>query len=162
MHGRHLTIFLYNTSIQSSILYRLRHVLRLYVCLAFQVGDGPRHLEHPRVGPSGEPQPVDGHLEKFLRLLAQRAKLAKLLSRHPGVQSRRVAAEAAPLDIARLLNALAHDLGRLRPVSPCQLPVRQRGHLHVDVDPVQKRPRHLRAVLPYLLGAAAAALPGVV
>jgi len=79
-------VFLRNQiPIQTSILDRLGEVGGLNTLLALKVGDGAGGLEHPRVGPGGEAEFIDGQFQQFLARLFNLAELLDMAVGHLGI-----------------------------------------------------------------------------
>src|SRR3990172_3600004 len=61
--------------VQRPVLYGLRDVVWSYRGVAFEVRNGPRHLEYTGVGARRKPEPLDGHLKEPLALNVYLAEL---------------------------------------------------------------------------------------
>ena len=103
---------------------------------AVQVSDGPGHPQDAVIAAGGEPHPVKGPLHQPLALRVQGAEPVQLLLAHPGVAG---GVPIAPtLDVPGPVHPALDDGGGLRRGAAGQLTELQGGHLHKQVDAVQK------------------------
>src|ERR1039457_1187173 len=141
-------------AIQAPILHRFRQMLRADTVRAAEVRDGARHLEDAVVGAGAQAHAADGHFQRPLAGLVERAQAAQYARRDVGVVE-----PAVLLDRTRRFHAGAHLLRGHSVILAPQLLVRHRRYFDVQVDAVEQRAAHL-AQVALDDGAGAAALSG--
>src|SRR2546430_2350707 len=128
--------------VQTPVLDRLAHVLRLELGRAAQVRDRPRDLENPVVRPRREREPGDRGTEQRVGALRHAAERPDVACRHVRVRiDPGPAGESLPLHHTRAIHPLPHRRARLAPALIRERAVLHRRHLEVDVDPVEQRTR---------------------
>jgi hypothetical protein len=120
------------------------------VCLdlvaILEVGHGAGDAQDPVIGAGGEPDAGDGILHLFLGFGIQFAEAAQSARRHLRIAVDAERLEALALQVARSKDALANRGGFFRPFVLGQLFVFHRGHLDVQIDPIEQRAGHARQV----------------
>src|SRR3989475_8029709 len=128
--------------VQTPVLNRLAHVLRLELGRAAQVRDRPRDLENAVIRPRRAREPGDRGTEQrggALRPAAERPDVAR---RHVRVRiDPGPAGESLPLHHPRAIHPLPHRLARLAPALVRERAILHRWDLQVDVDAVEQRTR---------------------
>jgi len=130
-----------------AILDRLCQVSRLDPFAARQVSDGAGQLEDAVIGPGAHAQLLHGRFEQGLARSVHRAELAHLGGSHVGVALQRGVAvgfhscKACPLSLPGCFHPVADGRAWLAQAVVGQLVVLDAGHLDVNVDAVQQRPR---------------------
>jgi len=124
-----------------------------------QVGDGPRHLEDAGVGADGESEAVGDHLEPLLALLVDGAEAADVPRLHLGIGVQAEGAQAAELEFAGAVDAVADRPACFSVARIGELLVADAGDLDVQVDAVEQRSGEARALaLDHRRGAGAVVL----
>jgi hypothetical protein len=125
--------------IQAPVLDRLGEMLLTNGFTPLQVGNRSRHLEYPGKGAGGESQPVGDQFQHPVPGSVQFAVPPEMAGVHLGVAVNFRPPEAISLDAPGAFHPTGNHCGtfRLGPVG--QVAIANRGNLHVEVDPVQKR-----------------------
>src|SRR5215210_865205 len=114
------------------VVERLGYVLGGYLLFTREVGDGPRHPEHPVMPPPREAHPVHRPREQRLRIAPEGAHLAQQSTGERGVGR----ALAAGLDPARCAHALPYEPGFFTLSLLTQLLARKAWHVDEEVHPI--------------------------
>src|SRR5215203_5685820 len=130
-------------------------MLGRYLVLFREIGDGPRHPQHPVVPPSREPHPVHSPREEYLRITPQRAHLAQPTSGEHGVGR----ALTPGLYLARLGDPLPDESGTFRRLLIAQFLACEAWDVDEDVHPVEQGTRDACLVTFDLSGRASARPP---
>ncbi len=129
-----------------TVLNRLGQVGDLDIRAAGQVSDRPGQFEHPVVAPRREVQPAHGRPEEGLAGLVRPAEAVRLGRPHLPVRQDRQVLKSPPLPLAGRSHPGANRCQGFPPAAAGQLFILDPGHLHVEVHPVQQRPRDAPAV----------------
>src|SRR5712691_1275890 len=140
------------SAVEAPILDRLGHVGDADGRLTGKVRDGAGELQHAVVGARGEVKLGDRLLQQRARLVLDGAEPLDVAGAEPGV----VLALAFELPSARAFDALPDLRGAFASAHLHDLVFAQRGHLDLDIDPIQQRSREPAAVARDLVGRAAA------
>src|SRR5215471_1197729 len=142
--------------IEAAILHRFRDVLCAHPSRSAQIGDGARDFQNAIVRAGGKSHPADGHFERSLARVVERANFSNAGRWHPGIVE-----AAGLLDRARLQDAPSDIGGGFGIGIGPQLLERDRRHFDVDIDAVQQGTADLAEVLLDLPRRAAALARGV-
>ena len=122
-----------------------------------EIGRRPGDAEDAVNRPAGEGEAAHADLELTLSRVVKAAVLADLPRAELGVGVARLTVEAATLPLSGLDDPLPHRPRPLPGAITPEGPVVDLGHLDVEVDPIEERPREPRQVATDRLGAAGAA-----
>jgi len=111
----------------------------LYAYLSLQIGECAAHFQDSIVGTRRQPQPGDRVLEKPFRLRIDRAVRPNQPRRHLRVAEDSLAGEALQLNPSRPYNPFADLRRALRRSVASQLLELHRGHVDVNIYPIEQR-----------------------
>src|SRR5712691_1051361 len=140
------------SAVEAPVLDRLGHVGDADGQFARKVGDRASELQNAVIRARGQVQPRDRLLQQRARLVLDGAEPLDVAGAEPGV----VLALAFELPSARTFDALPDLRGAFASAHLHDLVFAQRGHLDLDIDPIQQRSREPAAVARDLVGRAAA------
>jgi hypothetical protein len=110
------------------------------VRLAGEVGDRPRHPQHPVVRPRAQTELGDGRLEELLRLGVDRTISPDIPRPHLGVRVELSVPEALELGGPGAAHSLPDHRRALRFLPGDDVAELDLGDFDLDVDPVEERP----------------------
>jgi hypothetical protein len=114
--------------------------------LSRHVGDGTAEFENPAISAGAQAQLLDGGFEKLLTVGVHHMVALEITRAYLRIGMNSPGGEAGELGGAGRVDSFANDDGGFAGILAGEFLVAQRRHFHLDVDTVEQRPRHLRAV----------------
>ena len=124
-----------------------------------QIGNGAGHPQQPVIAPPGKPHPFVGRRQQPVGLRGQHTVFFQQRGGQPGIAGHPGAGIPPPLDLPGRLHPPSHLRRGLRRPGVRHPVVLHRGHLHLQIHPVQQRAAYFVQVQAHL-GLGAGARPG--